>query len=192
MKYIKDEEFLRGDCPMTKEEIRILSISKMELEEEHMVLDVGAGTGSVSIQAALICSRGKVVAIEKDQEALKTIYINKERFKAENLEVIEGLGAATLRNMEEKFDSIFIGGSSGELKEIIELSNHRLKYGGNMVLTFITLNNIHTAMDTLKKLGYKIQCTQVSISKTRGQSYMLIALNPIFIVSGKKEIQEEA
>lgn len=191
MKYIKDEEFLRGDCPMTKEEIRILSISKMELEENHKVLDVGAGTGSVSIQAAKICTEGKVIAIEKDEEALKTIYLNKEKFNANNLEVIEGSGGAVLATLEYTFDSIFIGGSSGELEEIIKLCHDKLNNNGTMVLNFITLNNVHTAMETLKSLGYKIQCTQVSISKTRGQSYMLIALNPIFIVCGKKTIEED-
>lgn len=191
MKYIKDEEFLRGDCPMTKEEIRILSISKMELEENHKVLDVGAGTGSVSIQAAKICTEGKVIAIEKDEAALKTIYLNKEKFNANNLEVIEGSGGAVLATLEDTFDSIFIGGSSGELEEIIKLCHDKLNNNGTMVLNFITLNNVHTAMETLKSLGYKIQCTQVSISKTRGQSYMLIALNPIFIVCGKKTIEED-
>lgn len=73
MRYIKDEEFIRGSCPMTKEDIRILSISKMNLEENSKVLDVGAGTGSVSIQAATICAKGQVFAIEKDEEALDII-----------------------------------------------------------------------------------------------------------------------
>ncbi len=73
MRYIRDEEFIRGNCPMTKEDIRILSISKMNLEENSKVLDVGAGTGSVSIQAATICKKGRVFAIEKDEEALDII-----------------------------------------------------------------------------------------------------------------------
>lgn len=77
MRYIKDEEFIRGSCPMTKEDIRILSISKMNLEENSKVLDVGAGTGSVSIQAATICAKGQVFAIEKDEEALDIIKIKK-------------------------------------------------------------------------------------------------------------------
>ncbi len=73
MKYIKDEEFIRGSCPMTKEDIRILSIAKMNLEENSKILDVGAGTGSISIQAAKICAKGQVIAIEKDEEALDII-----------------------------------------------------------------------------------------------------------------------
>ena len=73
MKFIKDEEFIRGNCPMTKEEIRILSISKLELEENSRVLDIGAGTGSVTIQMSKICNKGEVVAVEMDEEAIEVV-----------------------------------------------------------------------------------------------------------------------
>ncbi len=82
MRFIKDDEFIRGNCPMTKEEVRILSVVKLELEEDYKVLDIGAGTGSVSIQIAKICKNGKVIAIEKDEDALVVINQNKEKFKS--------------------------------------------------------------------------------------------------------------
>ena len=88
MRYIKDYEFIRGNCPMTKEEVRILSVVKLELEEDYRVLDIGSGTGSVSIQISKVCKKGSVIAIEKDIDALEIIKQNKENFKADNLEII--------------------------------------------------------------------------------------------------------
>ncbi|APQ73225.1 precorrin-6Y C5,15-methyltransferase (decarboxylating) subunit CbiT [Clostridium botulinum] len=186
MKYIKDEEFIRGDSPMTKEDIRILSISKMNLEENSKVLDVGAGTGSVSIQAATICAKGQVFAIEKDEEALDIIKKNKEKFNCKNLKIIEGEALKVEESIKDSFDSIFIGGSGGGLEEIISRYGNKLLDQGTMVLNFITINNLNTALETLKNLNYKTECIQVSISKARGKSNMLIANNPIFIITAIK------
>ncbi|APQ97134.1 precorrin-6Y C5,15-methyltransferase (decarboxylating) subunit CbiT [Clostridium botulinum] len=186
MKYIKDEEFIRGDCPMTKEDIRILSISKMNLEENSKVLDVGAGTGSISIQAATICAKGQVFAIEKDEEALDIIKKNKEKFNCENLKIIKGEALKVEESIKNSFNSIFIGGSGGSLEEIISRYGNKLLGQGTMVLNFITINNLNTALETLKNLNYKTECIQVSISKARGKSNMLIANNPIFIITAIK------
>lgn len=182
--FISDEEFIRGNCPMTKEEIRILSIAKMNLSQNSRVLDVGAGTGSISIQAAKICSYGEIVALEKDKDALEVIYKNIEKFKAHNVRVIEG--EALTATVEEKFDSIFIGGSGGNLEDLIKKYCSMLTEDGKIVLNFITINNLYVAMNTLMELGYKVKCAQVSVSKTRGQTYMLMGNNPIFIVEGEK------
>ena len=107
--YIKDEEFIRGDCPMTKEEIRILSIAKLELKEEYVLLDVGAGTGSVSIQMSKCSPKGQVIAIEKDPKALDILAKNKEKFNAHNLSIIEGEALEVERQINKRFDAIFIG-----------------------------------------------------------------------------------
>ncbi|HDK7137652.1 TPA: precorrin-6Y C5,15-methyltransferase (decarboxylating) subunit CbiT [Clostridium botulinum] len=186
MRYIRDEEFIRGNCPMTKEDIRILSISKMNLEENSKVLDVGAGTGSVSIQAARICKKGRVFAIEKDEESLDIIKKNKEKFNCENIKIIEGDALKVEEIIKESFNSIFIGGSGGNLEEIISRYGDKLLDKGTMVLNFITINNLNAALETLKKLNYKTECIQVSISKARGKSNMLIANNPIFIITAIK------
>lgn len=185
MIYIKDDEFIRGNCPMTKEEVRILSIAKLELKNDYVVADVGAGTGSVSIQISKICNLGKVIGIEKDKEALEVLYKNKEKFQADNFEIIEGLAEDI--EMSEKLDGVFIGGSGGNIEKLIEKYGNILKTKGKMVLNFITLDNVYKALEKLKQLGYKIECSQVAISKTKGQSLMLIANNPIFIVSGEKQ-----
>lgn len=186
MIYIKDEEFIRGDCPMTKEEVRILSTAKMQLKEDYTVLDIGAGTGSVSIQVAKICTKGDVIAIEKDMEALKAIKLNVEKFKVSNLTVISGEALEVEDKIDTLFDAIFIGGSGGNIEEIIKCYDLKLKYGCNMVLNFITLDNLYKSMSTLKALDYDIECIQVSVNKTRGKSYMMAANNSIFILTGKK------
>ncbi len=187
MKFIKDNEFIRGKCPMTKEEVRILSVVKLELEGNYRVLDIGAGTGSVSIQMAKICSKGKVIAIEKDEEALEVIKQNKEKFKVDNIEIIKAEAMEIEGSIVDEFDAIFVGGSGGNIDDIIRCYGSKLKKNKNIVLNFITINNVYKAMETLKELNYEVECVQVQVSKTKGQSYMLIANNPIFVVSGKKQ-----
>lgn len=189
MRFIKDHEFIRGNCPMTKEEVRILSIAKLELEEEYRVLDIGAGTGSVSIQMAKICEKGEVIAIEKDEEALEIIKQNKEKFKANNLEIISAEAMEIESDIIGEFDAIFVGGSGGNIAEIITTYGSKLKKDKNIVLNFITINNLYKAMEALKSLNYEVECVQLQVSKTKGQSYMLMGNNPIFIVSGKKGSQ---
>ncbi len=186
MRYIKDDEFIRGNCPMTKEEIRILSIAKLGIEPDYRVLDVGAGTGSVSVQMAKICSKGQVVAIEKNEEALSVIQKNIEKFNVNNLTVVEGEAFEVEASIEPYFDAVFIGGSGGNIEEIIKKYGAKLKEHGKMVLNFITLNNLYKALDTLKSMNCEVECIQVSINKTRANSYMMTSNNSIFIVSAEK------
>ena len=188
--YIKDEEFIRGNCPMTKEEIRILSIAKLELKEDYNVLDIGAGTGSVSIQMCKCCPKGQVIAIEKDEEAIEVLYKNKEKFQVSNLQIVSGeafeVAIDNNTSLNTIFDAIFIGGSGGNIQDIIKSYDLKLKDNGKMVLNFITIDNLYKAMSTLKELSYETECMQIGVSKTKGKSYMLFANNPIFILSSKK------
>ena len=186
MRFIKDDEFIRGNCPMTKEEVRMLSVAKLELEEDYKVIDIGAGSGSVSIQIAQICKNGKVIAIEKDEDALLVLNKNKEKFKTHNLEILNAEAMEIEPSIIEEFDAIFVGGSGGNIADIIEIYGKKLKKNKYIVLNFITINNVYKAMEALKGLNYEVECAQVQVSKGRGQSYMLMANNPIFIVSGKK------
>lgn len=182
---IKDSEFVRGDCPMTKEDIRALTIWKMDLNEDSKVLDVGAGTGSITVQASKIAHKGKVYAIERDLPAIETTKKNIEKFNCDNVTLDEGSAVEVLdKYIEEglKLDSIFIGGSEGDLEEIIEKSDKLLKNNGVIVMNFITLNNSYIGIEKVKKMGYKFDVSLVNISKNRGQSYMMISNNPIYIV----------
>ncbi|MBA5850979.1 precorrin-6Y C5,15-methyltransferase (decarboxylating) subunit CbiT [Clostridium sp. cel8] len=181
--YISDSEFIRGECPMTKEEIRILSTAKMNLKEDSRVLDIGAGTGSMSIQMAKLCKKGEVIAIEMDSTALDLINRNKIKFKADNLTVVAGDALEVEKSITPYFDGIFVGGSKGSIDKIIKSYDSKLKPGGKMVLNFITLRNLNIALETLESLNYKIDCIQVSVSRVKGKSRMIFSNNSIFIVT---------
>lgn len=186
MIFLKDEEFIRGNCPMTKEEIRIISLGKMELREDYTVLDIGAGTGSVSIEIGRICKKGKVISIEKDVEALEVFNKNIEKFNMENITLIKGEAPECLDNITETFDSIFIGGSGGNIEDIIINCSNKLKSKGMMVLNFITIDNLYRGINTLKILKYEYDIVQISVNKIKGKSLMITSNNSIFILRGRK------
>ena len=182
---IKDDEFIRGNCPMTKEDIRALSIWKMNLKEGSTVLDVGSGTGTITVQASKISSNGVVYSIERDEDAISTTKINLDKFDCTNVILDEGDAVEILEKYikeDKRFDSIFIGGSGGSLEKIIEMCSELLIQEGTIVMNFITLDNAYKAIEVMKKLNYIVDISQVNISKNRGQSYMMIANNPIYIV----------
>lgn len=172
---------------MTKEDIRILSIAKLEIEENYTLLDIGAGTGSISVQMSKCSPLGEVIAIEKDEEALEVLFKNKEKFQANNLSIIKGEALEIESSINKSFNGIFVGGSGGNIEEIINKYSLKLKDNGTIVLNFITIDNLYKAMETLKKLQFNVECIQVGISKTRGNSYMMVSNNPIYIISGKKQ-----
>ncbi|ACD52798.1 MULTISPECIES: precorrin-6Y C5,15-methyltransferase (decarboxylating) subunit CbiT [Clostridium] len=189
MIFIKDDEFIRGKCPMTKEEIRVLSISKMNLKEKSFVLDIGCGTGSITVQASKIAKQGKVLAIEKEEEAYNITKNNVEKFECNNVMVLNKKATNALYALydeEVEFDSIFIGGSSGELEEIIKICDNILSSDGTIVMNFITLDNAYKAIETMKKLNYKVDVSMVNISKNRGDTLMMISLNPIYIIQCRR------
>lgn len=187
MYHIKDSEFIRGKVPMTKEEVRAVSIAKLDIKNTDICLDIGAGTGSVTIEMARFASEGKVYAIEEKQEAIDLIKENIKKFHISNIELIEGKAPENLNKV--KADKIFIGGSRGSLSEIIQYSYEYLNTDGIIVLNFIVLENIFTALESLKKTGFKnIEITQMMISrnKTIKDFNMMVAENPIYIISAER------
>ena len=192
MVLIKDSEFIRGNCPMTKEDIRALSIWKMNLSEDSTVLDIGSGTGTITVQASKISNNGVVYSIEKDEAAIAVTKINLEKFNCINVVLDEGDAVEILEKYikeEKAFDSIFIGGSGGSLEKIIDMCNKLLIENGTIVMNFITLDNAYKAIEVMKKLNYIIDISQVNISKNRGKSYMMIANNPIYIVKCVRSVK---
>lgn len=192
MVLIKDSEFIRGNCPMTKEDIRALSIWKMNLSEDSTVLDIGSGTGTITVQASKISNNGVVYSIEKDEAAIAVTKINLEKFNCINVVLDEGDAVEILEKYvkeEKAFDSIFIGGSGGSLEKIIDMCNKLLIENGTIVMNFITLDNAYKAIEVMKKLNYIIDISQVNISKNRGKSYMMIANNPIYIVQCVRSVK---
>ncbi|MPQ42927.1 precorrin-6Y C5,15-methyltransferase (decarboxylating) subunit CbiT [Clostridium tarantellae] len=185
MEFIKDSEFIRGKCPMTKEDIRLLSVIKMNLKEEHKVLDIGSGTGSISIQISKMVSKGIVYSIEKNEEAFNITNKNIEKFNCKNIKAIKGDAVEVLNNLikeDIKFNSIFVGGSGGNVEEILKLCNLLLEEKGTLVMNFITLNNAYKSIEYMKSLKYTVDITMVNISKNSNESYMMIANNPIIII----------
>jgi len=187
---IPDALFIRGKIPMTKEEVRVITISKLRLSETDRVLDVGAGTGSISVEIARIFKKGFVYAVEKENEGCELIKKNCEKFNIKNIKIIEGTAPECLSDIG-KIDKIVIGGSSGNLEGIINRVKSNLKSGGRIVINSITFETLTESKKLLEKNNFKeIEIIQVGINKFEetGKFLMLKAQNPVFIISCTKEI----
>lgn len=179
---IIDSEFVTGNAPMTKSEVRAVSISKLEIQDNDICYDIGAGTGSVSVEMALLCGKGKVYAVEKKAEAVDLINKNAVKFHIDNIEVICA-EAPNLIDELPKPNKVFIGGSSGNLYEIIEKCGCE-----KIVVNAITLETLSLAQESFEKLGYEYEVTQINVSRGRkvGGYNMMTAQNPVFVICGEK------
>lgn len=179
---IPDEEFIRGKAPMTKEEVRAVSLSKLKLLEDSVCYDVGAGTGSVSVEMALRANQGRVYAIEKKEEALQLLKENKEKFAAANLHIIAGKAPQAMEQLETPSHA-FIGGSSGNLKEIVETLLDKNK-NVRIVINCITLETVCETMELLSVYEFaETEIVQLCASRSRhvGRYHMMTGENPIYI-----------
>lgn len=181
MKWIRDEEFIRGKVPMTKFNIRILTMAYLSIEEGDKLLDIGAGTGSISIEASL--QGAEVWAIEKNQEGIDIINKNKSKFNV-TIDVIEGEAPEVLPDI--KFNKCFLGGSGGKLKEIFEYLNDHMEPEGILCGNFITLNNLNHFLQLLKAYEYTNVDVQLIQSSYMDKIGLMRGNNPIFIVKGVK------
>lgn len=189
---IWDREFLRGKAPMTKEEVRAVSLMKLALTEDSLCYDVGAGTGSVSVEMALRAKSGLVYAIEKKEEAAELIEENKKKFGAANLEIIRGTAPEAMRALPAPSHA-FIGGSSGNLEEIIDLlleKNSQVR----MVINCITLETLSEALQVVKKYRFRdTDMVQLSVSRSKevGRYHMMMGENPIYILTFQHPAAED-
>ncbi|SET24031.1 cobalt-precorrin 7 C15-methyltransferase [Natronincola peptidivorans] len=186
---IPDSYFVRGKAPMTKEEVRAVVMGKLRLQEEHIFVDVGAGTGSVSIEAALKLSKGKVYAIEYKEEALELLEINKNTFEINNLNIMRGRAEIELKKIAS-FDRIFVGGSSGALPEVLDYAHQHLTPEGRIVITAVTIETLNQGLQGLKTKGFQeIEVISVGISKGRftGNYTLMEAQNSVYVISGMKK-----
>lgn len=188
---MKDSLFLRTKVPMTKEEVRAITLDKLDLREAKRFLDVGSGTGSVSVQAALEFPDLEVIAIEKNPAAIETSHQNFQHFKCRNIQLLEGLAPIPV---EGKFDAIFVGGSGGNLQEILTWSQELLLPGGRLVLNFILIENALEAMDYLESLDF-VEVDMISVQSSRwtglGKGHYFKPQNPTLIISCRKKEEVE-
>ena len=187
---IPDEYFERTEnVPITKEEIRVIQISKARLKPGQIVYDIGCGSGSISVEAALqVESSGKVLAVDYDENAIKLTKKNMKKFDLSNISVVYGNAKEKILELEEA-DTIFIGGTGGDTKEIVELSENKLKSGGRIVIGIILIETLYSVLQILDKLQFEsVDITQVTISKSRKTSTgtMMLARNPVTIISATK------
>ncbi len=189
---IPDEEFNQSDeVPgPTKEEIRVLTISKARLCEGFIVIDVGCGTGGLTVEAALqVGSKGKVYALDEDEAAIRLTTANVEKFGVQgNVSIAGGRAPQALLNLP-KADAIMIGGGGVSLRAILQIANNKLKANGRIVVNAILLETATTAIEELKALGFKdIDVAHISVSKGKqiNSGTMMMARNPITIISATK------
>ena len=187
---IKDEAFVRGKVPMTKEEIRILTLVKAQIPPDAVVYDVGAGTGSLSIEAARLAPAGHVYAIEKNPEGIGLIAENAKRFGVENITVVEGAAPAALEGLPA-LDVALIGGSGRKLADILDIIGARLRPAGRIVANAITMQTVAACLDYFHAHAehYTYEAIQVQISRLErvGPYDMAKALNPIYIITAQRK-----
>jgi len=184
---IADEIFIRGKVPMTKAEVRAITMSKLRLKEDSKILDIGAGSGSVSIEMALIAKRGKVVAIERNPDGIELIKKNAEKFGVSNIEMISGYAPEDIP--KENYDRVFIGGTGGTMAACLKFTHELLNKDGRVVVNLITIENLYKAKESMKTLGFRnVETIQVQINRGRpvGNVTLMEANNPIFIITGEK------
>lgn len=178
---------LRGQ--ITKREVRAVSLYSLGLRQDSIVWDVGAGTGSVAVEAALIAHRGTVYAIERDDASIALLQANVDKWGPGNIRVVVGEAPAVLEGLDDP-DSVFIGGSGGRLADILDVVARRLTLDGRIVVNLAVLERTQETIHKLKDLGFLTDLSMVSSSRGKEMpdgTTRLEALNPVFIVSAWRE-----
>ena len=184
---LPDAAFIRGKTPMTKQEVRAAALAKLAVRPTDTLWDVGAGTGSVSIEAALQNPALRVTAIERQADALRLLAENRQRFGCNNIAIVAGVAPLAVA---DKADAIFMGGSGGHLTALIDWSLAQLHPGGRLVLTFILQENLHSALAHLRQSGiHEVDCQQLAVSTlaTLGSGHYFKPHNPVFVIACQKE-----
>ena len=189
---IADDEFIRAEnVPMTKSEIRALVVSKLRLSADSVMYDVGAGTGSVSIEAALLAYDGTVYAVERKHEAVELIKANISKFRTANIVPVEGTAPDALEDLPPP-THVFIGGTAGSMADIISVvmnKNPQVR----IVITAITLETVADSLNCIKKFGFTAEIVQINTAKSKklGGYNMMMGQNPVYIISCEVNKQNE-
>ena len=179
-----DGDFIRTEVPMTKSEVRAVTLSKLRLTKSALCWDVGAGTGSVSLEMAEVCEDGQIYAVERKPEACALIEQNKRHLGITNVTVIQGTAPDALRDLPAP-THVFIGGSGGELKEIMALALER-NPAARIVVNTVTAETFAAALDAVKILPVKdVEIVELAVSRSRkaGGYHLMTAQNPVYLFS---------
>ena len=187
---IPDEEFERTESvPITKEEVRSIQISKARLSSGQTVLDIGCGSGSITVEAGLqVESNGKVVGVDFDPNAIELTNTNLKKFGVNNASLILGNAKEKISELPDA-DAIFIGGTGGDTQEILQLCESKLRSGGRIVIDVILIETLYAVLQTIESLKFdSIDLTQITIGKSRKTSTgtMMLARNPVTVIYATK------
>lgn len=182
---LPDEAFERGDVPMTKQEVRAAVLAKLAVRSEDILWDVGAGTGSVSVELALAAPRGRVYAVECRPEGCALIKANREKFRTRNLVLVEGLAPDALSDLPAP-DAVFIGGSKGSLAAIVDAALDK-NPDARICVSAIALETLSAAVAALTAKGRTVQVSQIAVSRAKavGGLHLMMAQNPIYLITGE-------
>ncbi|MEJ2471069.1 MAG: precorrin-6y C5,15-methyltransferase (decarboxylating) subunit CbiE [Desulfuromonadales bacterium] len=184
---ISDEDFASVKKLITREEVRAVSLAKLRLRHDMVLWDIGAGSGSVSIEADHLMPNGRVFAIERNPQCLAYLKKNLQKFNARNITLVDQAAPSCLDDLADP-DRVFIGGSGGHLWQILDAANNRLATGGRIVLNAVTLDTLTAATEFFENADYELEVTTVNISRTRPLTdyKMFEAYNPVFILTAVK------
>ncbi len=186
---IPDSAFERiPGIPMSPREVRVLVLSQLRLGEDHCLWDIGAGTGTIAIEAAILCPKAQVIAIERDAEVVSLIESNCEKFGLNNVQVIQGTAPDCLHQLSPPPDRICIEGGH-PLREILEASWNHLKPSGRIVATTNSLEGLYGLSTGLAAVGARqVEVIQSVVNRLehRGRTQLLLPLDPTFVLSGEK------
>ena len=180
----KDEDYIRGKAPMTKEHVRNLSVDALSVSPSDVVWDVGAGSGGVTCALALRAHESTVHAIEMKDDALEVLKANINKLKTFNVEVIPGIAPDALVDLPAP-DKVFLGGTTGKLEQIVDVILEK-NTNATIVANAITLETIGSIIDVFKKKNLKTEIISATIAKSKklGNYNMMMGENPIYVVKG--------
>lgn len=184
---IDDDQFSTAKKLITKQEVRAVTLAKLQLQNDLVLWDIGAGSGSISIEAGNLMPNGKIFALEKNPQYMTFLRDNLKKFAARNVMIIEAFAPEGLDDLPDP-DRVFIGGSGGMLEDIIEAVDRRLKPEGFIVLNAVTLDTLTKSVEFLEDHGYTVEVTCVNVAKTRGltEYKMFESHNPVYIIAAWK------
>jgi len=178
---------------ITKPEVRTVTLSKLQLADNHVLWDLGAGSGSIAVEASLLIRKGRIVAVEKDERRVEQIRSNGKRFGVRNMKVVQANLPDALASLPRP-DRVFIGGGGKQVRKIIRAAAGYLKPEGILVVNTVLISSLEAAGRELERLGFDPEIVQIQINRSRAMPWgaRLEAENPVWVVSGKRRLQKGA